>query len=87
MARRIRRARKQHVCMDCGRTIKPGEQYEDGRSRKHLGQAFRRCMACADISHAERTLDSITVDYDDQAGNRTCYEPFEEPSPYLDRWE
>ena len=74
--------------MDCGKVIKAGEQYEDSRSRQHLGQAFRRCMTCVAIRDAERSLDAIPVDVDDQAGNRTCYESFEEPDPYfLPSWD
>lgn len=44
----IRRARKPHTCVECGRTIAPGERYEVYSGIGHDGDPFRdsTCLGC-----------------------------------------
>lgn len=51
----IRTARKGYECGECGRAIKPGEDYVDSRWRYGRGYpwAERRCLGCGTVSDAE----------------------------------
>lgn len=44
----IRRARKGHTCIECGRQIEPGEHYECYSGIGHDGDPFRdhTCLGC-----------------------------------------
>lgn len=48
---KIRRARKEHHCYECGRTIKAGEQYEDafGVYRGESTYHPKTCERCVNI--------------------------------------
>lgn len=52
----IRKARKEHVCMECGRFIEPGEDYRywswvDG-GYAHTSKMCGHCQAAIDLGHA-----------------------------------
>jgi len=50
---KIRKARKTHNCCECGKEIKPGDQYEDvkGIWAGNPGQ-YRTCLDCASVRTA-----------------------------------
>lgn len=46
----IRAARKEHICIECARTIAPGETYEYiSGVWEHQGQSYKTCIECAEI--------------------------------------
>lgn len=48
----MRRARKPHVCCECGRTIEPGMRYEHVRGLwDGYWQTYRTCRTCRTLRH------------------------------------
>lgn len=78
----LRRARKPHHCVECGRMIEPGEQYEV-YSGLNNGKAFRHstCLGCYHIREhfcsggcwvgeiAEQICECLGFDYRDDPAN------------------
>jgi DNA-directed RNA polymerase subunit RPC12/RpoP len=48
MSYKIRKARKEYKCVDCGKPIFPGQKYADTRRLSAKGSAFRYCLSCDD---------------------------------------